>query len=435
MALHQYIGARYVPLIFGPWQSGISYDPLTIVTYVNRSFTSKKPVPSSVGNPADNPDYWIESGSYNAQVSQLQNDVDALQIDVAALTNNEKLKERHIIFITASYGTKYTEGGESITDSLDEVFLAYSGWDPDYFHYSAVAGNSFSNDGFYTQLVGIDIGDAEPEDIKDIYFMGGWNDSNFPAATIRTKIETVDTYIKATYPNARVHIMSASWSYDSNKSTVSLRTALTAFKSAEDLGWLYHDNMAFVLHDTNRIMNVHGGGFHPNQDGVNEIAKALISLIETGNIDIYFTQTGNLTNFDIPLGSTTANAAMRIVEIMKNGYVDCQVMMTRGLLTFTSPQNIVCDGNAHFTLYQRKSGDDGGNWVLRGYSTRTFFPCTITASDGAATYQIPGKVYIANGVHEFFPNLLPTNSGTGTQTINGVVSISMPSYSGNVRSL
>ena len=43
----QYIGARYVPKFFDnngstEWVKGIGYEPLTIVTYLNNSFTSKK---------------------------------------------------------------------------------------------------------------------------------------------------------------------------------------------------------------------------------------------------------------------------------------------------------------------------------------------------------------------------------------------------------
>lgn len=85
MAVTQYIGARYVPIFFtnpddnsNDWKSGIVYDPLTIVTYLNQSYTSKIPVPASVGNPADNPQYWVLTGAYNAQVEQYRQEVEDL---------------------------------------------------------------------------------------------------------------------------------------------------------------------------------------------------------------------------------------------------------------------------------------------------------------------------------------------------------------------
>ena len=54
MAVHQYIGARYVPIFYtasdnsNDWEAGVQYEPLTIVTYLNQSYTSKKQVQASV---------------------------------------------------------------------------------------------------------------------------------------------------------------------------------------------------------------------------------------------------------------------------------------------------------------------------------------------------------------------------------------------------
>lgn len=66
----QYVGARYVPKFASPvaWAANTSYEALTIVTFNNASYTSKVPVPPTVGNPANNPQYWALTGNYNAQV-------------------------------------------------------------------------------------------------------------------------------------------------------------------------------------------------------------------------------------------------------------------------------------------------------------------------------------------------------------------------------
>lgn len=68
----QYVGARYVPKFASPveWAANTSYEALTIVTFNNASYTSKIPVPPTVGNPANNPQYWALTGNYNAQVEQ-----------------------------------------------------------------------------------------------------------------------------------------------------------------------------------------------------------------------------------------------------------------------------------------------------------------------------------------------------------------------------
>lgn len=87
--LRQYIGARYVPKIDGVWNAGKAYEPLTIVMYPDEfgsSYTSKTSVPAGV-DPTDS-DYWALTGTYNSQISTLQNDVNAIKTDVINLTND-----------------------------------------------------------------------------------------------------------------------------------------------------------------------------------------------------------------------------------------------------------------------------------------------------------------------------------------------------------
>lgn len=72
MAIRNYVGARYVPKFANPveWQANTSYEAMVIVTYNNSSYTSKIPVPPTVGNPAENSTYWALTGNYNAQVEE-----------------------------------------------------------------------------------------------------------------------------------------------------------------------------------------------------------------------------------------------------------------------------------------------------------------------------------------------------------------------------
>lgn len=94
MAVRQYIGARYVPKFFdnpgggSEWLAGVEYEPLTIVTYLYGSYTSKKIVPASIGNPAENGDYWAATGNYNSQMEAYRQEVVALGGDVAELESD-----------------------------------------------------------------------------------------------------------------------------------------------------------------------------------------------------------------------------------------------------------------------------------------------------------------------------------------------------------
>ena len=89
MAMRQYIGARYVPAYFensatgdSTWAANTIYEALTIVTWNNNEYTSKKPVPASVGNPAENPTYWIATSNITGQISHLQDQLNDLADEV-----------------------------------------------------------------------------------------------------------------------------------------------------------------------------------------------------------------------------------------------------------------------------------------------------------------------------------------------------------------
>lgn len=111
----QYIGARYVPKIFSDetgstqWRNDIPYEPLTIVTNLGNSYTSKKPVP--VGVEINDDEYWALTGNYNAQVQHLTEIVDKQQ---AAVNNLDKT----VNLITSSYITPEMFGakGDGVTD-------------------------------------------------------------------------------------------------------------------------------------------------------------------------------------------------------------------------------------------------------------------------------------------------------------------------------
>ena len=81
----QYIGARYVPIFYqnsqdptsSLWENNVTYEPLTWVELANgHMYISKKTVPTSVGSPVDNPEYWLEAGQYNAYIQSLQDQID-----------------------------------------------------------------------------------------------------------------------------------------------------------------------------------------------------------------------------------------------------------------------------------------------------------------------------------------------------------------------
>lgn len=102
MATRQYIGARYVPKFYQnsvdgstQWESNVVYEPLMYVTLTNgHMYISKKQVPATVGSPVNNIDYWLDIGSYNGFIEQLQNEIDDINdVKIPAINANVALKQ------------------------------------------------------------------------------------------------------------------------------------------------------------------------------------------------------------------------------------------------------------------------------------------------------------------------------------------------------
>ena len=115
----QYVGARYVPKFADPvaWASGTSYEAMTIVTYNNSSYTSKIPVPATVGDPADNPDYWALTGNYNAQVEQYRQETET------QISNERTAREEQDAVLSARMNefTKLPDGSLSTAADAELV--------------------------------------------------------------------------------------------------------------------------------------------------------------------------------------------------------------------------------------------------------------------------------------------------------------------------
>lgn len=128
MAVRQYVGARYVPKFADPvaWQSGTSYEALTIVTYNNSSYTSKVPVPATVGNPADNSDYWALTGNYNAQVEAYREETVAVQENLNEEINKREQADTALGERITNEITARQNADTAITDSL-KTFAVYLG--------------------------------------------------------------------------------------------------------------------------------------------------------------------------------------------------------------------------------------------------------------------------------------------------------------------
>lgn len=246
MANRQYIGARYVPKLVGEWQADTFYEALSIVTSNNVSYTSKKPVPPTVGIPAENPEYWVATGNYSAQMQQIIEEVNGLSGDVSNLSDDlgtlsgtvttlsgtvdgigdnvttlsgkvETLEDEVdtlltdgiTVLVMDSYGTTYANpSGENRTvfDFVKES---------QYYNENNFIGKAFSGDGLISSggtgknfIEEMDLwltSFADKDKIKEFHIASGRNDIAYSAANIFTAMGDMVSMLKTHCPKSKVY--------------------------------------------------------------------------------------------------------------------------------------------------------------------------------------------------------------------------------------
>ena len=215
----QYIGARYVPLIFknengnSEWIKELPYEFLTIVTYLGNSYTSIKNVPPNTD--ILNTDYWILTGNYNAQVDSYRKEVSE-EVENRKTAVNDAIKKcndytdlktkRKFILLGDSFGAGIIRSGESTigwikyTENLyKDLYDFYDGLN------LVLEGNSGFNSTlkFKTMLENINIEDKDS--ITDIIVFGGTNDLSHVSG-LGDSIDEFFNYVKTNFKNALVSI-------------------------------------------------------------------------------------------------------------------------------------------------------------------------------------------------------------------------------------
>lgn len=74
---NKYVGARYVPVFTGEWNSENKYEPLSVVLHNGNSYISKTFVP--VGVNIDNNTYWVLFSNYNAQLAEILENIENIE--------------------------------------------------------------------------------------------------------------------------------------------------------------------------------------------------------------------------------------------------------------------------------------------------------------------------------------------------------------------
>ena len=406
--MHQYIGARYVPIFYvnsqdpdsSEWENNVEYEPLVWVSLPNGNmYLSKKTVPALIGSPASNPEYWMTAGQFNAYIQSIQNQINDMndgdvpgslqnQIndndsDIAALTDRI---DRRYVFIADSYG----EGvGATPADGWTNQVKNMLGLDADHYYISQLGGSGFVGNVATTFIDLLETAGAnvtDPDTITDVVCIGGYNDIG--KSNVATAVYDFCNRAIALFPNAVVTI--GMCGYDTNGSHGNIRKAIPAilsdYSSAIISRTRFVDDLYYALKRSVGVMSA--DGIHPNATGYLVLSKCILSAILGGSGYSHFRDWITTTFVDITNHTKSFN-----------------VVMNEEMTTLAFPFDL-----AFVTLDLNKP--TANSWFKLGSLT------TNNILHGAATQASDNAYYGASG--EAIVNL---TSGGGYVTVDAILGV------------
>lgn len=403
MASTQYIGARYVPLLYtnpndnsNNWLAGVAYDPLTIVTDLNQSYTSKIPVPASVGRPSENPTYWVLTGSYNAQIEQYREEVENVSDRVNTLETHIAPEDETYLFISDSYGGTYgNDAGETRTIW---TMLADKLRMPGRVHFMTFSGCGFVNNtggGTFLELVTANAAsiaaNIDVTKLTKVIVVAGRNDYIQPQDTVVNAMRLFNEYIKTTYPTAQTYYGYIANGDNSSSGTKAdqIMNSYMAYKRCNEYGGIYLNGVEAAIHVIGGLSNDH---IHPSFKGKQYIADAVFQALTTGSYQATFAPSAwnatAKTGYQFVLGLTMNQIVENNILYIFSDQTVCGINMpSRNITAFQTVQ-------IDFASY------------TDGYIFYPFGNLTIPVTIHVGADEIPGKLLISqnNLQIRFYPS-------------------------------
>lgn len=335
--MHQYIGARYVPIFYvnsqdpdsSEWENNVEYEPLVWVSLPNGNmYLSKKTVPASVGSPASNPNYWMTAGQFNAYIQSLQDQINDMQdgtipgslqdqindnaSDITALA--KYVINRKIIMITDSYGNRQNSASKTVKDILTDRGhnIVYD---------VALSGGAFSQTNLSLKFSEyLDDYTGNHNDITDVIFCCGINERVYTYATIVSNVVSTVALAKTEYPNAKIHIIPWGSSFSNTISDVENMYNIVPYAysdAANKSGAVIAKNAEYILRNSKLYES---DLLHPNADGVDALAGQLDRYLQGNDIDVYYELETTVTLYS-GVSGVTLTEAKNMVMRRHNGEV------------------------------------------------------------------------------------------------------------------
>lgn len=356
MAVRQYIGARYVIKIYensvdptsAEWEQ-VNFEPLTMVTYNYGSYLSKKEVPASVGNPAANPTYWVQTGFYNGQIASLQQQIDTINntdlpninLAIQGLGNRVTDTENDIDTLFGLVGQASSRKiifiGDSIsevTDSNNKRFIDIAAenlgltLDTNYF------AEVHSGIGYTTNMTGVvkdfyecweyfvsNHSSLDYNSITDVVVLGGINDITSTVDDIFNAMSLLVARIKTDCPYAKIYTGEPTKnSVNITGATLFRDVCMPAIRRCVELGAIFLDGLEYSLYNT----KLQSDKLHPNSDGIAMLGKNLTDCLNNGICHTH--SRCILTDDDVTLGAEVS--AVTNIGVLSEGIDDEMITLS-----------------------------------------------------------------------------------------------------------
>jgi hypothetical protein len=337
----QYIGARYVPVFDGEYNPEKAYEPLTIVTYLNNSYTSKKTVPA--GTLPSNTEYWALTGNYNAQIEEYRQEVEGYREDVEAYqdaTNtridnlSDTLSGRHFVLIGDSLGMGTSvEGGEVIV-TKGWIGHAMDRIGHDHCTYASQIGGGFCVDAPYTWLLQLQntVVATGDDSVTDVVILGGTNDQVFTPAQVKTAIGEMVTYCRSRFKNLKRIAVGAFCE------PRFVRKVHDRYKAIRDFGGEFIVDMENLLCDATKYDSTRDT--HLSEAGYAFYAPYSTECVVTGHTEYKF----EFKITDVTLGPNVrviTNQPVLYIRVFNNRYDFCLNKSTEDNCSVMAPVNAI----------------------------------------------------------------------------------------------
>lgn len=405
-----YIGARYTIKVYensvdpssAEWEADVQFEPLTLTTYNNSSYLSKKQVPASVGNPAANPYYWAVTGYYNGQIAHLQNEIDDINDEL------RPLNDKHILLMGDSYarGTVCTHvNPDEYTHNIEDGW-AYKvqnmlGLDNVHCQHIATGGASFAQPNtphWQDTIATATITDADK--IDEIILCGGANDRW--ASSYSDIVSGIEDFFDAAHtrcPNAKISIGMVCGGVDTGVNNPRIRKVFNAYSDgAIDNGGSFISGLENVLNDRSLLS---ADGVHPTADGYTVMARQIANCISGRSTD---TIAYNTLTIDPATGVTISNSVgLRCGSKNDFQYIDI------GFLSLTvSVPTMKFDRNLFFKIGTLQ------NTCITGGSESPFGPCAAcnaVVKTSTTNHNLMGRVTVIDSDIYFSAMAVDEDSG------------------------